>query len=96
MLLLVCFAVQPLVDNEGVKKQRRDIEKKMTVHVQQVSATQDQVSEGVTDAHTQPAQVSSHVMIFKHIFPNLIYLSTLPGCIGLPCRSRGSVGMCIS
>jgi len=31
------------VQDEGLKKQRRDIEKKMTVHVQQISATTEQV-----------------------------------------------------
>lgn len=29
--------------DEGAKKQRRDIEKKMTVHVQQICGTQQQV-----------------------------------------------------
>lgn len=36
--------VAPIVNDENLKKQRRDVEKKMTVHVQQVSATLDQVS----------------------------------------------------
>jgi hypothetical protein len=43
VVVLCVLSVQPLFDNDSLKKQRRDIEKKMTVHVQQVSATQDQV-----------------------------------------------------
>ena len=35
--------VKPLVEDEGCKKQRRDIEKKLTVHVQQICGTQTQV-----------------------------------------------------
>ena len=40
---LIQATVDPLLADEGAKKQRRDIEKKMTVHVQQISATLDQV-----------------------------------------------------
>ncbi len=36
-------AVAPLTADEALKKQRRDIEKKLTVHVQQISGTQNQV-----------------------------------------------------
>ena len=36
--------MQAITKNEGLKKQRRDIEKKMTVHVQQISATMEQVN----------------------------------------------------
>jgi hypothetical protein len=32
-----------ILEDDSVKKARRDVEKKMTVHVQQISATQDQV-----------------------------------------------------
>ena len=38
--------VAALMVDEGAKKQRRDIEKKMNVHVQQISSTQEQVSRG--------------------------------------------------
>jgi hypothetical protein len=36
---------QMILEDDSVKKARRDVEKKMTVHVQQISATQDQVCE---------------------------------------------------
>ncbi|KAG2495219.1 hypothetical protein HYH03_006825 [Edaphochlamys debaryana] len=44
-------SVQPLLDDEACKKQRRDIEKKLTVHVQQVSGTQAQVQTKCTDLY---------------------------------------------
>lgn len=40
----LCAHMQPITTEDNLKKQRRDVEKKMTVHVQQISATQDQVS----------------------------------------------------
>ncbi|GFR52145.1 hypothetical protein Agub_g14660 [Astrephomene gubernaculifera] len=45
-------ALQPLLEDEGAKKQRRDIEKKMTVHVQQICGTQNQVMVKCQDVYT--------------------------------------------
>lgn len=39
----LAVGAQALIESEAHKRQRRDIEKKMTVHVQQISATTDQV-----------------------------------------------------
>ena len=58
--------MQDLLADESLKKQRRDVEKKMTVHVQQISATVEQV--GGNDVpqgrfHAQPccrAVLSTH------------------------------------
>eukprot|EP00198_Chlamydomonas_reinhardtii_P001939 XP_001691275.1 polyadenylated-RNA export factor [Chlamydomonas reinhardtii] len=42
---------KPLTDDESTKKARRDIEKKLTVHVQQISGTQNQVAVKCQDVY---------------------------------------------
>ncbi|KAG2429002.1 hypothetical protein HXX76_011246 [Chlamydomonas incerta] len=44
-------SIKPLTDDEGTKKARRDIEKKLTVHVQQISGTQNQVAVKCQDVY---------------------------------------------
>jgi len=44
-------ALKAITDNDSMKKQRRDIEKKMTVNVQQISATVEQVGRKVGDVY---------------------------------------------
>jgi len=44
-------SIQHILNDEALKKQRRDIEKKMTVHVQQISATLDQVAKKCVDVY---------------------------------------------
>eukprot|EP00798_Chlamydomonas_sp_ICE-L_P006572 gene6572-3224_t len=43
--------IDPLLADESLKKERRAIEKKMTTHVQQISATLDQVAKKCQDAY---------------------------------------------
>ncbi|GLC49071.1 hypothetical protein PLESTB_000179300 [Pleodorina starrii] len=45
-------AVAPLLGDEAAKKQRREIEKKLTVHVQQICGTQNQVQVKCQDVYT--------------------------------------------
>ncbi|GAX75254.1 hypothetical protein CEUSTIGMA_g2699.t1 [Chlamydomonas eustigma] len=43
--------VEALMGDEGQKKARREVEKKMNVHVQQISATQDQTARKIGDVY---------------------------------------------